>query len=330
MNEYLNDIEKLDNKPSNWDEVKLRVEKLCEGINRAVESEFRGMYSSAYRTIKNQMDGYEDKSETISALSTSTHIHNVQPDTEFFRMRLVSNEERNPLKPKDMFHIPFDKRGKMKTQRYSVPGHPCLYIGYSIYGSWEEMSRPTFENCMVSILVNTAEIKTLDLRIPTVDKWNRDMTECLLLYPLILSCMIQVKDSKDDFKPEYIIPQLIMEWLIVHNFHERPERRIHGILYTSAHKNEDFGYPIEKLENIAMPTIDTLATKGFCKKLSSIFRISKQTYNEFERLKHGTQLAWEPDPMATDPNPIRINNYRVSDFCIPESYVHDYPTECVI
>ncbi len=106
----------------------------------------------------------------------------------------------------------------MKTQRYSVPGHPCLYIGYSIYGSWEEMSRPTFENCMVSILVNTAEIKTLDLRIPTVDKWNRDMTECLLLYPLILSCMIQVKDSKDDFKPEYIIPQLIMEWLIVHNF----------------------------------------------------------------------------------------------------------------
>lgn len=106
---------------------------------------------------------------------------------------------------------------------------------------------------MVSILVNTAEIKTLDLRIPTVDKWNRDMTECLLLYPLILSCMIQVKDSKDDFKPEYIIPQLIMEWLIVHNFHERLERRIHGILYTSAHKNEDFGYPIEKLENIAMP-----------------------------------------------------------------------------
>ena len=104
------------------------------------------------------------------------------------------------------------------------------------------------------------------------------MTECLLLYPLILSCMIQVKDSKDDFKPEYIIPQLIMEWLIVHNFHERPERRIHGILLYISSQNEDFGYPIEKLENIAMPTIDTLATKGFCKSylLYSAYR-SKHT-----------------------------------------------------
>ena len=42
----------------------------------------------------------------------------------------------------EMFHIKYELRGKVQTQRCSFPGLPCLYLGCSSYVCWLELNRP--------------------------------------------------------------------------------------------------------------------------------------------------------------------------------------------
>lgn len=45
----------------------------------------------------------------------------------------------------DMLHISFSERDKIKTQRFSVPGLPCIYLGTSSYVCWLELNKPSDE-----------------------------------------------------------------------------------------------------------------------------------------------------------------------------------------
>lgn len=115
------------------------------------------------------------------------------------------------IEPKEMFHIPLDMRGIVKTQRYSTSGYPCLYLGESIYGCWEEMRRPPMIKCAVSRLECSLKLNIVDLSIPSeIDMTNPAYQR---LIPLIISCMVPVENHNDTYKPEYIIPQLIIEWV---------------------------------------------------------------------------------------------------------------------
>ncbi|MFW1494652.1 hypothetical protein ACEV9S_24505, partial [Vibrio parahaemolyticus] len=49
-----------------------------------------------------------------------------------------------------------------------------------------------------------------------------------MTWPLIAACSIRVKNPSDNFKPEYIIPQLLLQWA-------RDYKSIDGIRYTSTH-----------------------------------------------------------------------------------------------
>lgn len=62
-----------------------------------------------------------------------------------------------------MFHIPITMRRQVGTERYSIPGYPCLYLGNSIYVCWEEMNRPLMSSCWVSRLKNTEELELEEL-----------------------------------------------------------------------------------------------------------------------------------------------------------------------
>ncbi len=328
LNEYMETISKLDEKPRDWEKINNRIKQLCEAIMRAVKADFNGMHSSAYRTIKNQLDGYESEKIKISKLSSDAYLYKIKKGSTFYRMRNVPIEDRKKLECKDMFHIPFEKRGVVETQRYSVPGYPCLYLGYSVYGCWEEMNRPTFENCMVSRLINQTTFNVLDLRIPTKEKWDSKMKECLLIYPLIIACMIQVKNQHDIYKPEYIIPQLITEWVIIHNKKNKKVSRdiIWGILYTSSQKNDDFKYPTYVFDNLAIPAHKALSNSGHCKDLIELFHICQPTYNELERLKRGPQRSHSKVDNRTEENELKYN-YNISDFGELENSLKKYPPQ---
>lgn len=64
----------------------------------------------------------------------------------FFRARI----SKEPLTYKDMWHIPFKQRSKVSTERFSMPGIPCLYLATSSYGCWLEMNKPPYDEFWVS------------------------------------------------------------------------------------------------------------------------------------------------------------------------------------
>lgn len=321
LDTYLRSVKQLDvsERPDNWDEIKHRIKQLCEGINRAVESEYRGIRHSAYTTIKNQLDGYKTQKTEISGLALSENIHTVVRETKAYRMRIVALDEQQKLMPKDMFHIPLDKRGLVVTQRYSVPGYPCLYLAHRVYGCWEEMGRPDFGTVMISKFEAQKEFKMLDLRVPSKADWDADMVRYMLFFPLVIASMVQVKNNKDTYKPEYLIPQLLTEWVISKNREDKGGGELLGIMYTSSQKNDDFAFPDDSFDNYAIPVLKPLGSKKYCKRLIDYFMLTSPTYYDLEVLRQGERYSLGSFGLSGDE--LKEQNIELSHFGVMEGYL---------
>lgn len=306
-------------RPANWDKTIERVKQLCDAINRAAEREYQGMRHSAYASIKNQLDGYKTRRNEIKGLAYDKNVLTIPARTVSYRMRKVDLEEQHKLKRKDMFHIPFDKKGLVETQRYSVPGYPCLYLSHGVYGCWEEMGRPVFGTIMVSKFVSLKDFKVLDLRIPSKALWVADIEKCAEFFPLVIASMVRVKNSKDHYKPEYLIPQLLTEWVITHNRENTSDKEILGILFTSARKNTDFDFPDDCYDNFAIPVLKPLGGKKYCERLSELFHLSAPTYYDLEVLKQGEIL--DGGIIGLNDEERKAENYRTSHFGVMERYL---------
>lgn len=236
-------------------------------------------------------------------------------NSSFFRMR-VFDDKRNRER-KELFHIPFSKQGKVKTQRYSLPGLPCLYLGKSLYGCWEELGRPPLYSCMFSRLSNTEIIKLWDLRIPEEIESIDGLCKFLLTVPLIIACSIKVAHPNDNYKPEYIIPQMLLEILscgdeINRIYGKRPQNII-GIKYRSVLTNDDFKFPVSKNDNIVIPAVRE--KKEYDEKLCKLFLITQPTCEEFERIRY-RELVLNGIDTSLDP-------YKASLFGQMEAIISD-------
>ena len=314
------------------DEALKRLKKLCDGLIRMVQSEYEGCRHSAFVTIKNQLEGKESKDTgtnpyLIKPLAISGS-YLVRQGTPFYRMRVIREDERYGLNSKGMFHIPLSKKGEVKTQRYSVPGFPCLYLGLSTYGCWEEMRRPNFGTVMVSKYVSTQEFELLDLRIPSLEKWKENICDSILFFPLIIASMFQVKDNSATYKPEYLIPQLITEWVIVQQkLTRKTKSNIIGIIYTSVHKNLDFNFPEDVFDNIVVPVLKPL-NKGvmdYCPILTDLFELTPPTYYDLETLKHGR--TYDAGEYGVTAEKSKKNSYAISSFGEMERFLDEISTE---
>ena len=129
----------------------------------------------------------------------------IKEGTIFYRMR--TNEKKERFTRKDLFHIPLNKRGLVSTQRYSMPGYPCLYLGKSLAACWEEMNRPSLDNCMFSCFKTEKNMRVLSLRFPDAKEWGEDvyLDQKLEIMPFIIACMIKVDDPNNIYKVEYTI-----------------------------------------------------------------------------------------------------------------------------
>lgn len=128
-------------------------------LDRVVSSCYQGKRSTAYIQLKKLLNRYEKDSIFVET----------PQDSIFYRMRVC--DLRKEIKRKELFHIPFEKIRQIKTQRYSSPGYPCLYLGVSLYGCWEEMQRPDTESTLFSVFKTTKAFKVVDMRIPTLQEY---------------------------------------------------------------------------------------------------------------------------------------------------------------
>ena len=240
---------------------------------------YQGLHSKAFTQLSNLLNGGSGK----AALGNSIMMCQLKAkEKPLYRMRRMDN--RRDVSYKDLFHIPLNKRGIVNTNRYSAPGYPCLYLGTSIYDCWEELGRPPMSQNMVARLRNDVDLYLLDLRVPSEQQFNEHTNDYIRAFPLIIACSVKVKNTDATFKPEYAIPQLLMEYVISINVNNKMVNPVSGIYYTSVFKNDDFGFGIEKFENIAIPVQRPLSSKKYCRKLCDMFMLSRPACDEMEQL----------------------------------------------
>lgn len=270
-----------------------RMEGMCNCVMKAVDMYYRGLPANAYDSVKDGLGGLLKDNAYCSFLELRGE--------RFYRMRVEQdNWVKRTVDKNGMFHIPFTLRGIVKTQRYSVPGFPCLYLGKHVEGCWEELGRPTLSNCLISRFEQKKgmSIKVLDMRIPDEEEWFVDkeggeikpfseIKDMVVLFPLIIACTFKTKSQSATFKPEYIVPQLLLQYVkeygyIQNRLVKKDEREIYGVMYTSVQKptrEQDDAMQDNTYDNVVLPVIDI--KDSYCSRLRDLFEWTEPYCMEF-------------------------------------------------
>lgn len=257
-------------------EISPKIEKLNKGIIKTVDKYLEGKPYEA-NTI------FNDSLNQINFDKISLEVQ-TKKSSLFFRARLKSV---TAYSKKDLFHIPFEARTKVSTTRYSIPGTPALYLGTNSYTCWEEFNRPNFKDLCFSVFENVEPLTTIQILrtedlfelINEIDS-NTSFTTFFILqfflyFPISIACSIKVYDPKGNFKPEYIIPQMLLEYVA-------RNERIDGIKFPSTKINYK---NLKKVEayNYVFP-IKKNRDFGYCPVLINKFILSEPSSLELEEL----------------------------------------------
>lgn len=257
---------------------KSTIKKICVDLISVLEMYQNGFPSKAYSKF----------STSISAGFKGHMANLVSRDVETYRvgsLYRMRSSNKSLMKPGEMFHIPFDQRHRVATQRYSIPGLPSLYLGGSLFIDWIELGMPDFNQLMVSRFeFNTETIKILDFsyrpewwsayieKNPDVgtNVKKEDMKNFIVsqavCWPMVAACSIKVLEKDAHYKPEYIIPQLLLEWIRIH-------KELNGIRYFSVNVI-DYPFSPKIYSNYVFPVTDT-ASSQYCSNLSQIFNLTQ-------------------------------------------------------
>lgn len=243
--------------------IKEEAQGVCDSIMECLKLYYRA----------NLVDCISNVREIIS--HDSFCAYRVKEGSLWYRSRMVEGRNR-VLAAKDMFHVPFELVRKIGNNRFSVSGYPCLYLSNTIWACWEELKEPAMEDFCTSLIKNSKEFELLDLRFPNT-KYSQTVESVLYSLPLIIACSVEVEYSDDPFKPEYIMPQLVMLALVNHEKYQ-------GCSYTSTKRIDNFDWPDDLLCNIAMP-VKCVNETGLCSNLTDSFLVSDSINYKYEVLK---------------------------------------------
>lgn len=280
------------------------IKRISSRIIEIVGNYEKGLQSKAFTQLQNLIQGSTTIKPKIDLAKNVMKFDAGKP-MSFYRIRQMPSIYQ--VKAEEMFHIPLNKRGIVKTQRYSTSGYPCLYLGESIYGCWEEMRRPSMQTCAVARLQCDSSLNIVNLSVMENEK-EYDYPYNQRLIPLLIACMVPVANHDDTYKPEYIIPQLIIEWILKN----RTNEKIDGVCYTSTHINNEFDFPDSKFLNYALPVYSTDPRKKYCNRLCELFKITKPTTNDIEKLKSGYPVDGGEYGLSEEDQ--QYLNYELSDF----------------
>ncbi len=251
------------------------IEKCCEKLVSSIRLTLEGHPHEAYESLNSAILEILEEINTLSILLSPRDLGLM------YRVRQTLDPK---LKREDLFHIPFEIRHKVETHRYSIPGLPCLYLSGSLYTCWEEMGRPPFHTLHVAAFwVKDRPLRVLNFsyRPSTILNYIKSSSEMnkfpndllssyIVLWPLIALSSIIVKHNNFPFKPEYIVPQMVLQWVT------KKGLGFDGICYFSTHikailKKSCFHLPVC---NFVFPARE-IKPKGRCDHLRNIFKMTE-------------------------------------------------------
>ena len=258
----------------------LRSKKTSELLMKAFECSLKGDIASSFPAFEAAMTNLGDALPKGDESTCGTGAK--YRDKLLFRMR---NSQKQHLDKEDLFHIPFQKRFKVASERFSVVGAPCLYLGGSVYTCWEEMGRPPFQDLHVSAFWIAEPTAFLDLRMTpsAISKklksslWKdrgdereqfarSELSKLAHIWPLMALCMMKVDEPDGAFKPEYIVPQMTLQWIATNG-------QLDGVAYASCQTLVRCQQGIESLSNYAFP-VKHFQASGRCVDLCKRFRMT--------------------------------------------------------
>ncbi|HEY7326643.1 MAG TPA: DUF2934 domain-containing protein [Gemmataceae bacterium] len=194
------------------------------------------------------------------------------------------NAGSKPFSRGGLFHIPFYLRHLVGPMRYSVAGLPSLYLGGSTHVCWRELGCPDLESVAISRFhaIDNTKLRVLNFghRLPVLAAYVANVPNDfsgptnattmiaahVACWPLVAACSIRVPNRSAPERPEYFVPQLVLEWITkTHQFH--------GIRYFSTHYTE---YPDDPKTymNYVFPA-RTSPTVGYCPELCELFELTE-------------------------------------------------------
>lgn len=165
------------------------------------------------------------------------------------------------------------------------------------------MGRPKFEKVQAarfeldkrfSVLNLTTEVYCKDVYLdsiihsPTIEYADGKIftaydtaLQAIFMFPLILACSIKVNNNTDVFRPEYIVPQMFLQWIT-------SKSRFQGICYTTSHidfTNNNFE---GNFRNYVIPSNDR--ENDYCSTIGRMFNMTEVVSAELVSLNQNTNI----------------------------------------
>lgn len=227
-NEYFEEVLKFMNtliedlRSNDIEQAYIKIAEEYKNLFQSVLTKYyEGKIVDAYNIINDLIKEYKDNYIIYSKLSKSFSfnyyvIENKKWDEFiFFRARIGNIEKEN--KKNVLKHTPFDMISKIGSNRFSIPGQPCLYLGSTSYACWIEMDKPSDKDFNVGCILLNKDYEILNLStdiqvfLGAVSVLKEESDKQMMFKSYLLSQVTSfcVKEEKRNFKSEYIISQLI-------------------------------------------------------------------------------------------------------------------------
>ena len=237
LNQYQSKIKTITGEQVSDDGIVL-INKICDLLIDSVNFYLNGFPAQAYQTFQYLMDYLIQNPLRVYLKSVHELFEGFNDELNLFRVvRVQDNIQYNRTR---LFHTPYNLRSKVATCRYSIAGYPSLYLGTNLELCCEEIQyNPHTELGIASrfqlereIRRNETTISVIELAVKPQDFFTQDNNErigrrfrglnlhssqtrsaYLLWFPVIAACSFIRANKKDPFAAEYIVPQLLMQWV---------------------------------------------------------------------------------------------------------------------
>lgn len=270
------------------------IESNCKRIVEIIAIREKGYLKQAYDKAFDLFDEWEQNVVSFRFLSN-----------KFYRIRKgdFSKEKENKQR-KELFHIPLKLNHIASKCRYSIPGHPCLYLSDGLPVSWFEMDLPNkfsysvFNRCSDAFKLIDFSIKPVLFPSSCFSSRQYDSEfglKYIVSFPIQIACSLKVKNRNDNFIAEYVFPQMLLQWLL-----EKTE--YDGIKYSSALDNEaikGYGYvnyvfPVRECRKDGFDTklVDSFEMSDVeYVELKDYFEEKEKTFNEVKKIKESLDTS---------------------------------------
>lgn len=269
------------------------VKKVCETILEVLDNLIREKKDIAENKILDILRLFENDTFFIGELDKMYSFRGIAPFIDFrikgydknykkmmeekltfFRVRTRKFGSKEQISEVEhMLHLPYDKKDKASSTRFSISGVPCLYLGTTSYVCAKECKWDNNnEELFASVFIPNEKGKKLKILNLTISEalingiYSRGGDNCkkrkelqismLKIFPIVLASSFSLEKEDEIIRYEYLLPQALMNGA--------SRKGIDGIAYLSMKGKNEFQYP--QGVNLAIPALDISQNKLYSEK----------------------------------------------------------------